>query len=81
MASINLSAAFDLVNVELLLERMKTIGFSFAIVELLKKWLTTRFNYVSIKGKNLNIHLSKVGTIQGSILGPHLLCNIHFPFV
>ena len=72
MASIDLSAAFDLVNIELLLKRMKIMGLPNDIMELVEKWLTTRYYYVSIKGNNSYVHLSRVGTIQGSILGPIL---------
>ena len=72
MASIDLSAAFDLVNIELLLKRMKIMGLPNDIMELVKKWLTLRYYYVSIKGNNSYVHLSRVGTIQGSILGPIL---------
>jgi hypothetical protein len=52
MASIDLSGAFDLVNVELLPKRMKIIGLPNDIIEIVEKWLTTKYIYVSIKGNN-----------------------------
>jgi hypothetical protein len=72
MASIDLSAAFDLVNIEFLLKRMKIMGLPNDIMELVTRWHTTRSYYVSIKGSNSYLHLYRVGTIQGSILGPIL---------
>ena len=72
MASLDLSAAFDVVNVGLLLKRMKIVGIPDDIIELVKNWLTERYFYVSIDGNNSYVHLSGVGTVQGSILGPVL---------
>ena len=72
MANLDLSAAFDLVNVELLLKRMKILGLPDDLIDLVRIWLSTRYFYVSIKGKNSYVYLSRVGTIQGSILGPIL---------
>jgi hypothetical protein len=37
------------VNVELLLKRMKIIGLPNDFMELVKKWLTIRYYYVSIR--------------------------------
>ena len=72
MASLDLSAAFDVVNVELLLKRLKIVGLPEDIIELIKVWLSTRYYYVNINGNNSNIHILKTGIIPGSILGPIL---------
>ena len=72
MANLDLSAAFDVVNVKLLLKRMKVIGLPNDLIELVNKWLSTRYFYVSIDGTNSYVHISNAGTIQGSILGPIL---------
>ena len=72
MASLDLSAAFDVVNVGLLIKRMKIIGIPDDIIELVQSWLSERYFYVSIDGNNSFVHLSGVGTVQGSILGPVL---------
>ena len=72
MASLDLSAAFDVVNIELLVKRLKIIGLPSDIVELITNWLSDRSFYVSIDGNNSFVHLSKAGTVQGSILGPIL---------
>ena len=72
ISSVDLSAAFDVVNVKLLLKRLKIVGLPDDLIELVNKWLTTRYFYVSIDGNSSYIHTSRVGTIQGSILGPIL---------
>ena len=72
MASIDLSAAFDLVNTNLLLKRLKIIGLPPDILRLIELWLTKRSFYVNIKEKNSYVIKLIGGTIQGSILGPLL---------
>ena len=72
MASLDLSAVFDVVNVDLLLKRLKIIGLPHDIIDLLAKWLSNRFFYVSIGDSNSYIFSTNVGTVQGSILGPVL---------
>ena len=72
MASLDLSSAFDVVNVELLMKRLRIIGLPDDMIELISNWLTTRYFYVSIEGSNSFVHTTGVGTVQGSILGPVL---------
>ena len=72
MASLDLSAAFDLVNLELLLKRMKIMGFPKDLLRLVEIWLRNRYFYVEANGNNSKIIENDVGTIQGSILGPIL---------
>ena len=72
MASLDLSSAFDVVNVELLIKRLHIIGLPGDVVQLISNWLTTRYFYVSVEGGNSYTHISNVGTVQGSILGPIL---------
>ena len=72
MASLDLSAAFDVVNVELLLKRLNIIGLPSDVIELVSVWLTNRYFYVSLDGSNSYVHDCNVGTVQGSILGPIL---------
>jgi hypothetical protein len=52
VACLDLSSAFDVVNVELLLKRMQIIGLPDDIMELVNVWLCDRLYYVSIGGKN-----------------------------
>jgi hypothetical protein len=72
MASLDLSAAFDLVDVGLLIVRLKLIGLPNDLVKLIKIWLTERHFYVDIDGQSSRIYGSGTGTVQGSVLGPLL---------
>ena len=72
MASLDLSAAFDLVNTKLLIKRLKILGLPMDVVDLVKIWLEDRSFYVSVDGKNSKLMDLVCGTVQGSILGPIL---------
>ena len=72
MASLDLSAAFDLVNVELLIKRLRIIGLPGDLISLIEIWLTDREFYVEVDGSCSAIFGSGTGTIQGSVLGPVL---------
>ena len=52
MANLDLSAAFDIVNVKLLLKRLGIIGLPEDLIELIDKLLSTRYYYVSTDGLN-----------------------------
>jgi hypothetical protein len=72
MASLDLSAAFDMVNTKLLIKQLKILGLPMAVVDLIKIWLEDRSFYVSVDGKNSKLMKLVCGTVQGSILGPIL---------
>ena len=72
MSSIDLSAAFDVVNVKLLLKRLHIIGLPNDIIKLIEIWLKNRMFYVDIDGISSYLKSSDTGTIQGSKLGPIL---------
>ena len=72
LASIDLSAAFDIVDVELLIKRLKILGLPRDVVDLIKIWLNERYFYVSVGGHDSTLETSWYGIIQGSILGPIL---------
>ena len=72
LASLDLSAAFDLVNVDLLMKRLKIVGLPEDITDLIEIWLRDRSFYVSIDGSNSILFDLLLGTVQGSILGPIL---------
>ena len=71
-SSLDLSAAFDLVNLDLLMKRLKIMGMPDDLLQLLEVWLRQRSFYVEANGQNSSILENDVGTIQGSILGPIL---------
>ena len=72
MASMDLSMAFDLVNVELLVKRLRLMGLPNDLVGLIREWLTGRSFYVQVGGDCSTLFESGTGTIQGSVLGPVL---------
>ena len=72
VASLDLSSAFDVVNINLLLKRLKLIGLPDDVVGLVEVWLSERSFYVSLDGENSILYDLLLGTVQGSILGPVL---------
>ena len=72
VSSLDLSSAFDVVNVNLLLKRLRIIGLPSDIVDLIKVWLSNRSFYVNVDGENSFMYDLLLGTVQGSILGPLL---------
>jgi hypothetical protein len=79
MASLDISSAFDLVNIELLLKRMRIIGLPNDVVNLISVWLKQKSYSVSINGKILELFDLLLGTVQGSILVPVLYSSIISP--
>jgi hypothetical protein len=72
MASLDLSAAFDVVNVDLLLARLRKMGLPTDVINLLAAWLRGRQCYVEVRNCCSQYFGSEDGTVQGSILGPIL---------
>ena len=72
LAGIDLSAAFDVVDIKLLIKRLTILGLPDDVVELIKIWLKERFFYVSVNGLESIIKVTWHGIVQGSILGPIL---------
>jgi len=68
----DLKAAFDTVNHEILLKKLEHMGFRDSMLELLKSYLTGRKQYVK-NGDVESVLLDVVcGVPQGSVLGPLL---------
>jgi hypothetical protein len=72
MASLDLSAAFDVVNIKLLIKQIKILGLPTDVIDLIKLWREDRSFYVSIDRRNSMLTELVRGTVQGSILGPIL---------
>ena len=72
VASLDLSSAFDLVDINLLMKRLAMVGLPADVLRLIRAWLTNRSFYVSIDGTNSTMYDLLLGTVQGSILGPVL---------
>jgi hypothetical protein len=72
LTSLELSAAFDLVNIDLLIKRLYLIRLPKDITDLISVWLRNRSYYVSIDGHNSILYDLLLGTVQESVLGPIL---------
>jgi hypothetical protein len=79
ISRLDLSAPFDLVNVELLIKILRIIGLPKDLVKLISSWLNQRKFYVQIGDCCSTIHESETGTKQGSVLGPVLYANFVSP--
>ena len=69
---LDLSAAFDTIDLELLLEDLREAGVSSEALELLKSYITERFQKVSMNDTISSSQKLLYGVPQGSVLGPIL---------
>ena len=73
LALLDLSAAFDTVNHELLLSRLSSrYGLCGSVLEWFTSYFTNRTQFVVINGTSSTIRHLGVGMPQGSVLGPLL---------
>ena len=72
LASLDLSAAFDVVDHKMLIKRLGQKGLPKIIVKTIENWLQNRFFYCEVKGRSSTMKKLTHGTVQGSILGPVL---------
>jgi hypothetical protein len=72
VSSLDLSSAFDIVNIDLLIKRLRIIGLPPDVIELIEVWLNNMSFYVSIDNSNSAFFDLLLGTVQGSVLGPIL---------
>ena len=73
---LDLSKAFDTVNREILLFKLRRYGIRGSMLELLKSYLDSRKQYVSGGDAKSDLAYVDVGVPQGSVLGP-LLFIVH----
>ena len=69
---VDLSAAFDLVSPELLIQKLKIYGFEDDIITWISSYLTDRFQSVWIDHVFSSFICNSLGVPQGSNLGPLL---------
>ena len=72
MILIDLQKAFDTIDHNILLKKMKIIGFSESTIKWFQSYLTERIFFVSVEKSLSNAGKLKCGVPQGSILGPLL---------
>ena len=61
-----------MVNINLLIKRLTTLGLPFDWMELLETWLRNRAAFVEVGEDRSMLYNINIGTVQGSILGPVL---------
>ena len=74
--AIDESAAFDTLNHEIMLRKLKMYRLHDNTIEWVKNYLTARTEYVSLGGQDSAMRQTVTGVPQGSILGPTLF-NIY----
>ena len=67
---VDMSAAFDLVDNEILIQKLKLYGFDENILQWTWSYLTYRSQGVYIDGAMSSLQILEAGVPQGSILGP-----------
>ena len=55
MSSLDLSSAFDVVNVELLIARLRWLGLPDDVITIVGNWLSLKYFYVGVNGQNFEL--------------------------
>jgi hypothetical protein len=76
----DLSKAFDSMDIRILLKKLKAYGFSNKAVRLISSFLTDRMQFIKIFETLSYAGLLNIGVPQGSLLGPLLFFTVHKRF-
>ena len=71
----DLSKAFDCLDHNIILQKLKFYGLNDNAIRLLKNYLSDRDQYVQLENIKSQLHGISRGILQGSVIGP-LLINI-----
>ena len=71
----DLSKAFDCLDHNIILQKLKFYGLNDNAIRLLKSYLSDRDQYVQLENIKSQLHGISRGILQGSVIGP-LLINI-----
>ena len=74
---VDFSAAFDIIDHSLLLEKRMCYVFTHPAIMWIKSYLSSRTQRVFFNGSLSNIIQLESGVPQGSCLGPLLFLNLH----
>ena len=69
---LDLSKAFDTINFDIMLKKLKNMGIKNVALDWFTNYLTNRMQFVSYNEKNSSLLETKTGVPQGSVLGPLL---------
>ena len=67
---IDLSKAFDCLDHNILLSKLKFYGLNDNAIRLLKNYLSDRYQYVQLRNIQSQLHGISRGIPQGSVMGP-----------
>ena len=67
---LDLSKAFDTLNLNILINKLKSYGIAGTPLKLLENYLRNRHQFVAFKNINSDLQEIRTGIPQGSILGP-----------
>jgi hypothetical protein len=80
IASLDLSAGFDVVIVKLLIKRFQIFGLPDNLIKLINEWLLNMFCYVDINGCTSTLFELPLVTVWGPFLGPILYAWFISPY-
>lgn len=72
--SVDLTAAFDVLRKEILVDLLLKKGLPHYLIRVIHGYLTDRMGYVQLNDTRSCVRDIKAGCIQGSVLGPYLFC-------
>jgi hypothetical protein len=79
LVSCDLTAAFDLLDKDILKNRMKEKGIPIHLSKVIMDWITDRIGFVEVNGKRSMFYEIRLGCVQGSVLGPFIFALFMSP--